>query len=166
MSGWTTATTIAVAAAVASASVSAYAAYESGQSQKKAADYNAEMQRRAADDALQRGAISAAEHREKVRSLVAKQEAAGAAGGLDTGSGSMLKTMVDTAGMGELDALRIQNNAQREASGLQAEAINTQYLGRAAARTGALNAGASLLSGASNAVGSYYSVKANQKASK
>lgn len=150
-----TALMIAAAAAVASAGVSAYTAYSSGQAQKQAAEYNAEMQRRAAQDALQSGAMRAAAHRDKVRMLEAQQIAGSAAAGVNPFSGSSLDVIKETAGMGELDALRIVNNAQRQAYGLNAQAELDLFQGANAGRAGSLSAGASLLSGASNAFFGY-----------
>lgn len=151
---------IAAVAAVASAAISAYSAYSSGQSQKKASEYNAEMQRRAADDALQTGANEAAEHRDKVRQIMSSQVAATGAAGLNTASGTPLQILTETAGVGELDALRIVNNAQRRAYGMNAQAELDVFQGKAAGRAGFMNAGASLLSGASNA---YFGYKAATK---
>lgn len=156
----TTMATIAAGTAIAGTGVSVYSAIQQGNAAKASANYNAEMQRRAADDALQRGSISAAEHRDKVRQMIASQDATMAGGGADITSGSPLKLTTDTAGMGELDALRILNNSQREASGLNAQAENTRYTGRMAQRAGYMNAAGSLLSGASAA---YTGYRANLK---
>lgn len=136
------------------AAVGGYSAYQSGQATKDVNEYNAEMQKRAADDALQRGAIEAADKRQQTRQLIARQHAAQAASGFDTSQGTALDIMTETAGMGELDALKILNNAQRQASGLKASADLETFKGDAAANAGKLNAAGSILTGASTAA--YY----------
>jgi hypothetical protein len=157
------ATTVAIAAmvsAAASAGVSAYSANEQGKNAKRTGEFNAEMQRRTADDALQRGAIDAADKRQQTRQLIARQHAAQAASGLDTTSGTPLQIMTESAGMGELDALRTLNNAQRQASGLNASADLEIYKGNAAQSAGRFNAAGSILTGASSAAQiGYYGMK-------
>ena len=151
MCGW-----FGVVAAVAGAGLSAYSSYQQGQTAKAAAEYNQEMQVRAAKDATARGAIAAAEHRDKVRRLIGEQAASFGASGVSLASGTPLKIMEETAGLGELDALRILNNAQREAAGYSAQSVLTDYEGKQAKKAGTISAGASLLSGASSA---YYGYK-------
>jgi hypothetical protein len=150
---------VSIAVTVIGASVSAYGQYESGQSQKKAAEYNATMQNRAADDAMQRGAIDAAAVKERTRKLISTQIANSGAAGFDSGTGTALDLSTEAAGFGELDALKTINNSQRVASGQQAQANLDLFQGSSAARTGTLNAAGTLFSGAGNAGRSYYSVK-------
>lgn len=149
--------TYAAIAGLAGALVSGTTSILSGMSQQEAAEYNAEMKRRAATDELNRAANEAGERRDKVRILKSQQVTGAAASGIETNSGSALQILTETAGMGEVDALRVVNNAQRRAYGLNAEAEQDIYQGRAAMRTGVMNAGASLLNGASNAYFGYSS---------
>lgn len=118
------------------------------------ADYNAKMDKRAADDAIERGAIDAADKRQQTRQLIARQHAVQAASGFNTSQGTAGLIMEETAGMGELDALKILNNAQRQASGLKAQGDLETYKGNAASRAGTLNAAGSVLQGAGTAA--YY----------
>ncbi len=150
---------IASVAATASAGVGAYAAYSSGQSQKQAADYNATVMRNNALSAEQQGAVSAAEHQQKVKQLESTQITQGAASGVNTATGTALELSTETAGSGELDALRILNNAQRTASGLNSQADIEQYKGNAAATGGALTAAGTLIGGAGSAAQGYYNAK-------
>lgn len=143
-----------VGVSIASLLVSGYSAYQAGENAEDVADYNAEMQRRTADDALQRGALEAADKRQQTRQLIARQHAVQAASGFDTSQGTALDIMTETAGMGELDALKILNNAQRQASGLKASADLEIYKGNAASNAGKMNAAGSALSGAATAA--YY----------
>lgn len=151
--------TIALIVSAMGAAVGGYSAYESGQTQKKAADYNSEVQRQAALDAEQRGAQDAAEQQAKTRRLIASQAVAGASNGLVMNSGSLDTIATHSAALGELDALRIRSNALREARGLNAQAEIEDYQGQRAAKAGAISGGASLLSGASNAYFGYKSMK-------
>lgn len=152
---------IAVAVSVIGAGVSAYGQYEQGQSAKKAANYNAEMDKRAADDALQRGSIEAAKVKENTRKLISTQIANSGASGFDSSTGTALDLSVEAKGYGELDALTTINNAQRQASGLEAQADLDRYQGRASARAGTIGAAGTLISGASS---SYYGFKKGQLA--
>ena len=136
--------------------VSAYGSYEQGQTQKKVADYNAKMQRQAADDALQRGSIASAEHQDKVRKMIGRQTAIGGASNLDLSGGSFQQVQDQTQQYGQLDSLRLMSNAQREAWGMNASADITEWQGNRAQTAGYIGAGASLLSGASN---SYFGYK-------
>lgn len=152
--------TIAAVSAVASAGVSAYSAVKSGETQEDAAEYNAEIQRNQAKEALQRGAIEAATKKDRARQVAASQAEAAGIGGIGINSGTSLALLTETAGLGELDALRSVNNARREAWGLKAQSELDLFQGRAAGRAGVLNAGGTLLSGAGNA---YYGYKAGMK---
>ena len=147
---------VAVAISVVGTAISATGTYEAGQSQKAAADYNAKVQNNAAKDALQRGADSAEQNTEKTRRLLATQNATMGANGLVTSTGTPLDILTNTAGLGELDSLRLLNNAQRDASGLTTQANLTQFQGNQAADAGTLGAAATVLGGASKA---YYGDK-------
>ena len=147
---------IAVVSSIASAAISSYASYESGQSQKKAGKYNAEIGRQKAQDALQRGAIEAAYKRAQARKMAGTQAEGAAMSGVALDSGTPLALLTETSGLGELDAMRIRNNAFREAYGHKAQSELDIYQGKAAGRAGYLNAGGTFLSGASS---SYYGAK-------
>lgn len=153
------ATYAAIAASVLSAAVGGYAAYQSGQSQKKAGEFNAKMQERSARDATERGNIEASERRDAARRLGGTQAAVYGAQGLDLQQGTPLDVLSETRGMGELDALRTINNAQRTASGMNAQAEIERYTGRAAGRGGTMSAAGTLLAGASNSYGRYVQLK-------
>jgi hypothetical protein len=136
--------------------ISAYSSYASGQTTKKAAEYTAEMDRRASQDALQLGAAEGADAKQRARQIIARQNAATGAAGFDSSTGTPLDLATEAAGFGELDALKSINNAQRRASGLNAQANLTTYQGRMAAQGGLLTAGGTLFSGAASAMNSFY----------
>jgi hypothetical protein len=58
--------------------------------------------------------------------MIGAQRAGIAAGNIDVGYGSAVDVQADAAHLGELDALTIRNNAQREAWGFKVEAIDTR----------------------------------------
>jgi hypothetical protein len=148
--------TIMLAITAASAAASGYAQYESGQSQKKAANYNAKMADMQAQDTLQRGADAGAERKQQARKMISTQTERMSGMGVSVNTGTPLGLLTETAGLGELDALTVQNNARREAWGLKSGAKLDLYQGKMAARGGALNAAGTLLGGASSA---YYGYK-------
>ncbi len=160
----TTLATIAAVSAVAGAGIAGYSAYESGQSQKHAADYNSTVMKQNALAAEQQGSVAAAEHQQKVKQLESTQITQGAASGINTATGTALQISTETAGTGELDALRILNNAQRTASGLNSQAAIEEYKGNAAATGGALTAAGTLIGGVASAGSGYYSAKYGGKA--
>ena len=147
-----------------STGVSVYGQVQAGENAKDVADYNSEMQRRAALDAEQRGSADAADKRQETRRLIARQNAIMGAGGFDPNSGTNLSLMTETAGQGELDSLKIRYNAQRVGAGLNAQADLTTSQGNAARSAGYMNATGTLLSGASKAMSGYYGMGGNNKA--
>ena len=150
---------VALAVAVVGAGTSAYGQYAAGENATEVADYKDGVEKNAAIDAQNRGTVAAAEHRDKVKRMIGTQRASMAASGVASDTGTGLDLLAETAGMGELDALRILNNSQREAEGLNSQAQLTTMQGKFSKNAGTLSAGASLLSGASNA---YYGFKAGQ----
>jgi hypothetical protein len=140
-----------LAIAAVGAGTTAYSSVAAGENAKETQDFNAEMQRRGALDAEQRGALEAADKRQQTRQLIARQHAAQAANGFNTSTGTPLDIMSETAGMGELDALRIQNNAARQASGLRANANLDVSKGNAALSAGQFGAAGTILTTTSNA---------------
>ena len=155
-------TAIIAAVAAASAGTTAYSAVAAGENAKETADYNKQVADNAAQDALQRGSIAAAEHKQKVRQLISQQNAEFSAGGIDASTGTPLEIMTQTAGMGQLDALRILNNAQRTAGGYTSQGNLDEFQGNAAQRAGAFGAAGSILGGAASAARGYYGNKVQQ----
>jgi hypothetical protein len=142
---------IAAIAAVVGTGVSIYSSVQSGKSQKDAAEYNAEMDRRRAQDALQRGANDAAAVKDRARRIASAQVEGAAMSGVAINSGTPLALLTETAGLGELDRLRTINNARREAWGLKAQSVLDEFQGSTAQRIGYLNAAGTLLNSGANA---------------
>lgn len=77
----------------------------------------------AAAEAKARGRYDADIQRMRTQQMIGTQRAAGAASGGDVNAGSLAEMQDDTAMLGELDALTIENNAAREAYGYKVQAI-------------------------------------------
>ena len=160
-----------IAATVISTAMQAMSQIQAGQAAAAQADYQAGVARnnqilaeRAAKDALERGKI--AEHRQQMatQQLIGRQRAVLASSGVKTDVGSALDITVDTAGIGELDALTIRSNAEREALGFRTQGMNFQAeAGLAKARgASALSAGytgafGTLLSSGGSVASKWYS---------
>ena len=144
-----------IVTAVAGAGYGAYSAKKQAGYAADVADENARQGLVAAADAINRGDIEADAQRLRTRLLIGQQRAGFAASGVEVGSGSPLSTTQDAAMFGEMDVLTIKNNAEREAWGYQADAANFRSQARANRLAGNANAGATLLTGASSALGQY-----------
>jgi hypothetical protein len=116
--------------------------------QAAVAKNNQRLAERQAEDALRRGDLAEDQQRQKTALILGTQRAGMAGQGTALDEGSPLDIVGDTAMVGETDALTIRSNAEREAWGYRAQAMN---FGAQAAlernRAGLLGTGASLLSG-------------------
>ena len=125
--------------------------------QSAVAANNQIIAQRAAEDARKRGELEANIQRQRSRLLVGQQRAALAGAGVLTDVGSALDLSADTAGLGELDALTIQSNAEREAIGFETQGMNfeaesrlTAASARQARTEGLFKVGGTLLTGFSS----------------
>jgi len=109
----------------------------------------------AAADAIRRGDIEEDQARLKTRLRIGEQRAGYAASGVELGSGSPLDVTSDTAMFGELDALTIRSNAQREAWGYVAQSEDFKRRAGMARLAAKNNSGSTLLTGGSTALGIY-----------
>ena len=144
-----------------STAVSAFGQIQQGKAAEKQAQFQAQVARnnaiiaeRKAQDAIDRGKVAEAERRQETAQLLARQRASAAAGGVLVDTGSILDIISDTAGLGELDALTIRANAQREATGFRDQAAQfqndaslTEAAGQNRRRASLINAGGTLLEG-------------------
>ena len=155
---------------IASTLFGAHQANQQGQFQQGIANYNADVannnaivQSRLAEDAIKRGEREELQHRLRVAKLKGDQRAAFGASGVDVGTGSPLVVASDTDALGELDALTIRNNAQREAHSHQVAATNytneaslQRQQGDLSASAGRSNAAGTLLTGGARVSESWY----------
>ncbi len=132
------------------------------QNSKQQGDYSSDMlqknaafKNKAADETEIAGNTSADWQRVKTKQAIGTQRTALAANGVDVNSGSASQLQDDTAMLGELDALTIQNNAAREAYGYRVQA--TQDLDNSVQVVkNAKNSGiGSILGGVGSAFGSF-----------
>jgi len=152
-----------------STGVQAYGAYQEQQATNKAAEYRADMLDRnaknadiQAKDSERRGDLEAQQHRLKVSQLQGEQKTAFASSGVVVDEGSALGASLETAHMGELDALTLKRNASMEAWGYKNEAADYRgqaSLTRATKRNPWMAAGTTLLTGASKMSSQYASAK-------
>lgn len=162
-------------ATVASTVIGAAGTIYQAQSASASANYQAQVNEnnaiiadRNAADARKRGAEAEQEHRRRVSALQGKQTAVMAASGVDLGSGSPLNILADTAQMGELDAVTIRNNAEREALGYESQGMNFRaeaQLSRSAAKSartaGMIGAAGSVVSGFGQVAEKWYKMGSN-----
>ena len=144
-----------------------------GQAEQQRYDYQAKVNENnkqiaewQAQDSIDRGSVKEKQHRIKVSQLKGTQRSVLAASGVVVDDGSALDILGDTAELGELDALTIRSNAEREAydykvagmnEGAQAE-IN-RISGQNAASAGRAKGMTSLLSGAGSIADKWYKYK-------
>ncbi len=119
-----------------------------GQAAKKAGDANARVQTIMAADAIDRGKAAEASKRRETAARKGRQAAVFGASGAEINTGSSLEILADTAQFGELDALRIRSNAEREAFGFLAGAAISRAAGKNARTSANLTAAGTLLGGA------------------
>ncbi|WKJ88752.1 hypothetical protein QZJ86_12040 [Methylomonas montana] len=160
---------VAAAAAVIGAGLSAYSASEQASAQKKAANYQAQVEANNAkiagyqrSAALQQGEEQAQQSMMEQSQLRAKQIASMAANGVDLNSGSATDILATTDFLGKQDVNAIQNNAARKAWGYQVESGNYDAQSNLSkwkadntnpAKIGAITGASSLLSSASTYAG-------------
>jgi glucan-binding YG repeat protein len=150
--------------------VQAYGQVQQGKANQARANYQAAVARnnqiianRQAEDARRRGTLEANLQRQKSRQLVEQQRASIAGAGVLVDQDSALGTIVGTAGLGELDALTIQSNAEREALQFEAQGVNFQteaqlrtFEGKQAVSSSYLKAGGTLLTGFGSVSSKWY----------
>lgn len=102
------------------------AAEASNEYQAKVTANQAKVAGYQAEDALERGDVAERQQRLQVRQLAGKQRAEMGASGAGLDSGSFVDTLGDTADFGELDALTIRANADKEAWGYRAAAAGQE----------------------------------------
>lgn len=140
---------------VAGAGYSAYSSYEAGQNANAIARYNAQQQQAQNQYTLQATAAKSLAEREENQKVLAQQEAAFAASGVVTDTGSPLTVRAKQAALLERRALNTDYEgaiAYRVGAG---QVTNDLMEGAAAKQAGNLNAVGTLLSGAGNAAGTY-----------
>jgi hypothetical protein len=116
---------------------------------------NAAFKQRAADETIIAGNTSADWQRVRTKQAIGTQRTAQAGNGIDVNSGSAAQLQDDTAMLGELDALTIQNNAAREAFGYRVQAAQDINNANQALVNAKSKATGSILGGMGSAFGSF-----------
>lgn len=116
---------------------------------------NAMFKEQAAQETIAAGDTSADWQRVRTGQAVGTQRSVQAANGIDVNSGSAAQLQDDTAMLGELDALTIQNNAAREAYGYRVQAKQDRLNAVQTVQNGRTAATGSILGGLGSAFGSF-----------
>ena len=116
---------------------------------------NAAFKNQTADETISAGNTSADWQRVRTGQAVGTQRSVQAANGIDVNSGSSAQLQDDTAMLGELDALTIQNNAAREAYGYRVQAKQDLLNANQSVKNGNTAAMGSILGGIGGAFGSF-----------
>jgi hypothetical protein len=131
---------------VLSSVMSGFGGYESGQKQKAADDYNADITLENMRDQVEA-------NQQKFSSLVGTQAGRYAAAGVDIASGSPLLIMAATVARGAKESVQIEEAGTEEAA-------MQRYYGKIAAFSGTMCGIGSFLSGLTKASTAYYGAKA------
>lgn len=148
--------TVAAIAAIAGSGYAAYSSYEQGQNAAALARYNASQTTAANQANLQASAAQSLAQRQQNEKILSQQQAAFAAAGVVTNSGSPLTVETKQAALLERRALNTDYEgamAYRYGAG---QVTQYEMSGAAAKRAGNLTAAGTLLSGVGNAASSYY----------
>jgi hypothetical protein len=145
---------IAVGAQLLGTGMSANAQGDAGDAAAAAAENQAVLADFNAKDAVARGKIDEQLYRMDVKRLQGAQRVAIAASGFDSG-GDLAMLAAETAAMGEFGAKTIRTNAMREAYGYKLEGKAQAAQSTYSRRAGELNKNATLLTGVSQAYGTY-----------
>lgn len=161
--------TIAMAAiAVGSVAASTIGSYQSAKAAKNAAQYNAAISRnnsiiaeRQAKDRITQGQEEERTFRKQLSQMKGRQRSIYAGSGVVVDEGTPLDILSETAELGEIDALTIRRNAEREAYGFEQQAqgfTNQAELQSASAQNinPYFSAGTTLLTEGSRAAATFY----------
>lgn len=147
---------IPMALTVAGSLFGADAANQEGKYQQQVQQNNAIVSDNMAKDAENRGKIEEANHRLKVAQMKSSQRARLGASGGDLNVGTAGELQMDTAMMGELDALTIRSNYQRDAYNYREQARGHTAQAGLERSKGKNTATATLLSGGTQVAGQWY----------
>jgi len=137
------------------AAVATYTQYQAAKAQKKAAQYNQKIAYQRALDARERGNVAESQYRTRIGMLVGRQRAQIGASGAAVGEGVTARIIEDTEATGELDALTIRNNAEREAWGFESQAGGFGFEVGMAEIQGTVGTASTGLAGAAQSYGAY-----------
>lgn len=150
---------------IAASAVSAYASYQAGVEQKRAADFNARMAEYNAENARRAAQAKAEIYQKEVNRRMGTIRQQFAASGVELGPGTPLTVLMDSASNAARDIVRIKAGGEAAAWSFLSEGELQRSAGESAMKQGELGAGASLLAGAAKAYSAYSGFKAPLKSS-
>jgi len=150
---------IGVIAGIAGTLVSAMGQMQSARAQANAAKFNAESSNIMANDAILRGQAEEDSKRRETASLAGRQRAVMAANGVDITMGSPLQVLGDTSKMGELDAISIRSDAERQATALRNQSQLYGMEASSATSAGRIGAFGTVLSGVGTVADKWYKLR-------
>jgi hypothetical protein len=112
------------------------------ESEAQLAEYNADVAKLQAKDAVNRGVEQEGVYRQQIQQVIGRQRAGFAAGNVDVGTGSAVDVTADAAYIGEVDALTIRTNATREAWGFEVQKVDLLKRAQIARKGGVMAAAA------------------------
>jgi hypothetical protein len=140
---------IALAAAVASATATAYSVYRKRPGAEPATAYQSDVAEQQAEVARGAAGVQAEEARARSKQLQATARSRISASGVIT-EGSPLMVLMSNAEQSELEAQRIKWSGATQVTGYESQSPYSQYQARQARQAGSWGAGTSLLGGVAN----------------
>lgn len=128
------------------------------ESEAQLAEYNADVAKLQAKDAVNRGVEQEGVYRQQIQQVIGRQRAGFAAGNIDVGTGSAVDVTADAAYIGEVDALTIRTNATREAWGFEVQKVDLLKRAQIARKGGAMAAAAGRAEATAHYIGAAGSV--------
>jgi len=156
-----TLTLLVLAATAATTTVSVMAAQQEADTNKKIAEYNAQIAKQEAEAKRRAGAAEVDLLQERKKHMLASSRAATAKSGI-TSAGAPLLVDIETAELSAFDQVTARYNTQVDVSRSLSEARLYEFQGRAASRAGKLRAGTALFSGAASGLNTYSTYKSRQ----
>jgi len=138
---------------LASGVMQAKASSDQANYQQGVAEYNAAVDKNMAESVRDKAVVVENDERQRAAQLHSKQRAIAASRGVDVDSGTPLDLQQDTEMIGEINALRIRQSAEDQASALETQAGLTLAEGKAAAYQGRLKSTATLIGTAGSVAG-------------
>ena len=140
-----------IGASLIGAGFSAYAAVQSAKMQEKMFELNSLIAGKQSEYSLEKGQIQEQALRYGTKQTIGKQRASFAAQNIALDDGTALEMQKDAAKWGEIDALRIRNNAAMEAWGYRLQAGSQAIQGSLALMSGYAQAGSAVIGGITQA---------------
>ena len=131
---------VGAAAAIISGAITAKSQVDQARYEKDVADYNAAVDRNQAVEVRNEATIQENEERQRAFELISRQRAVLASRGANIDFGTALQIQEDTALIGEVNAMRIRETGEEQATALESRAELTEKTGDFALKQGYWNA--------------------------